>query len=69
MDYDVFLGKRPQDVNDSQSTFTTINNGRWNPIPTMLFLSKQAPVSFNQSLNSVFNTKTALLGNLNVAFV
>jgi hypothetical protein len=62
MDYDVFFRKNDQlDVNDSQSNFTTINNGQMESnTNNVISFQKQAPVSFNQSLNMFFtqNPKT-----------
>lgn len=53
LDYDVFFRKNDQqDVNNSQSNFSSFANGNsFNSSNTVIAFQNQAPVSFNQSLN------------------
>lgn len=56
LDYDAFFRKNDQqDVDNSQSNFSSINNGSMvSNSNTVIAFQKQAPASFNQSLNMFF---------------
>ncbi len=56
LDYDVFFRKNDQlDINNSQSNFSTMNNGQMvSNTNSVISFQKQAPASFNQSLNMFF---------------
>jgi hypothetical protein len=53
LDYDVFFRKNDQqDIDNSQSNFSSTSNGTvFNSSNTVVAFQKQAPASFNQSLN------------------